>query len=84
MVSTVQLARILVGISLNLPHPSETAFAGFGVGALRSTENISLIILKSPFNFEPNSVTQIEQTVYLQLDSRLLFSDNKNIPDNGS
>lgn len=51
---------------------------------LRITQNISLIILKSPFNFEPNSVTQIEQTVYLQLDSRLLFSDNKNIPDNGS
>lgn len=51
---------------------------------LRITQNISLIILKSLFNFEPNSVTQIEQTVYLQLDSRLLFSDNKNIPDNGS
>ena len=51
---------------------------------LRITQNISLIILKSPFNFEPNSVTQIEQTVYLHLDSRLLFSDNKNIPDNGS
>lgn len=50
---------------------------------LRITQNISLIILKSPFIFEPNSVTQIEQAVYLQLDSRLLFSDNKNIPDNG-
>lgn len=50
---------------------------------LRVTQNINLIILKSPFIFEPNNVTQIEQTVYLQLDSRLLFSDNKNIPDNG-
>ena len=50
---------------------------------LRVTQNINLIILKSPFIFEPNNVTQIEQTGYLQLDSRLLFSDNKNIPDNG-
>ena len=41
LVSTEQLARILVGISLNLPHPSETAFAGLGVGALRSTEGLA-------------------------------------------
>ena len=34
---------------------------------LRVTQNINLIILKSPFIFEPNNVTQIEQTVYLQL-----------------
>ena len=41
MVSTEQLARILVGISLTLPHPSETAFAGLGVGALRSAEGLA-------------------------------------------
>lgn len=29
--------------------------------------------LKSPFIFEPNSVTQIEQAVYLQLDSRFFL-----------
>lgn len=41
LVSTEQLARILVGISLTLPHPSETAFAGLGVGALRSAEGLA-------------------------------------------
>ena len=40
LVSTEQLARTLVGISLNLPHPAETAFAGPGVGALRSAEGL--------------------------------------------
>lgn len=53
---------------------------GRGRIILRSCKKSILIILKSPFIFDPNGITQIEySTVYLSLYSRLHFSHHKNI-----